>query len=413
MDLKELLLTTSRCSQQWSACLWDPTTGNALQSYKNGGIVAPNCLVLIGEDYLLTADETKPVTHLWPLNSQEPIKKLSTILPEKVTAMAVCPKCCYLAMGIGNKFYLWHLPSGKLFTVQRRNFQPISKIQFSNDGVFVIIGGRDGMLIVYDMISLLSFNKNYFSQTDIGQVDPVYLKHDHTMSILDIHVGIFGFNSRIATVSADQTCKLYELSTGEMLLSLVFYEELSAVVFENSGWNLFVGTNSGNIQQFSVKGATNSRRDVAMDEQIVFKGHQKRVTCLALGVLSNILASGSDDNCVKLWAISSRQVLKTIKHNEGVTNVRFIMEFENFFVQNLKATSIVKVLDRHLNESEEWVHSVIHDRDIESSDDEGGASSSVDSSIAQLRDENNRLRVINKQLYDAGLNLTKKYHSFA
>ncbi|KAH0814825.1 hypothetical protein GEV33_007966 [Tenebrio molitor] len=408
MDTHELLLTTCRHVQQWSACLWDHSSGNILHCYKNGGVVAPKSVNFVGNDYIVSADDDKPMTHVWLLNSQEPVKKLSTILPESVTVMSVCPKGCYLAAGIGLKLYVWHLSSGKLFTIQRKNFQPITCVKFSSDGVYVIVAGQDGLLVVYDLASLVSFHNNYLSQSDIGQVEPLYTKHDHSLPITDVHVGAFGHKSRVATVSSDSTCKLYTLSTGTLLLSLVFDEPLSSVIFDGPCWNLFVGAHSGKIQQFSLREPPrSSEHHVGGD--LVFQGHQKRVSCLDLSLTSGVLVSGSDDNFVFIWEIASRQILRRLEHKGAITNVKCVLNHDHFFNQNFKPKLVMKNLDRDLAQTEEFVVCGVHDDDVELSDE--GRSDGEDSCNG-VNAENARLRAVNKQLYDVAVQLSRKCHSF-
>ncbi|RZC40545.1 WD40 domain containing protein [Asbolus verrucosus] len=405
MDITELLLTSSRHTQQWSASLWDYSSGSIVHQYKNGGVIAPKSLTFIGMDYILTAEEDKPVTHVWPLNSQEPIKKFSTILPENATTLAVSPTSTYLAAGIDMKLYIWHISSGKLFSNQKKNFQPISCIQFSDDGAYLIVAGQDGMLIVYDFVSLVTFHDNYVHQSDVGQVEPVYTKHDHSLPITDVHVGKFGYKSRLVTVSSDHTCKLYVLHSGELLLSLVFDEPLTSVIFDGPCWNLFVGTSSGRIQQFYLKEPPRPLEHHVADG-CVFQGHQKRVTCLDLNVTFTVLVSGSEDNLVYIWEIRSRQILKAIEHKGEITNVAFVMSHGNFFVQNFKPKHVLKNLDRDLNRCEVFVDSKIQDYDVELSDEEKGDSEN------NLGIENARLRSINRELYAAALQISRKYNDF-
>lgn len=408
MDNSELILTTCRHTQQISACLWDFSSGSIVHYYKNGGVVAPKTLNLIGQDYILTSDEDKPMTHVWCLNSQEVEKKMTTILPEKVTTMSVCPQGCYVAAGIGTKLYLWQLSSGKLFTIQKKNYQPITCVKFSKDGSFVIVTGQEGMLIVYSLENLVSLHDNYVSQTE-GQVEPLYTKHDHSLPITDFHVGNFGAKSRLATVSSDNTCKVYILSTGTLLLNLVFDEPLTAVIFDGPCWNLFIGGNSGKIQQFYLKEPPRGL-DHHVKDELLFQGHQKRITCLDLGITSGVLVSGSEDNFVFVWEIQSRQILRRIEHKGAVTNVRCVLKYENFFVQNFKAKIVLKNFDRDLIQDEDFVLGKIQDFDLELSDEE--CEERKGEASGDLKQENAKLRAVNKQLYDAALKISRKYNNF-
>ncbi|CAH1973915.1 unnamed protein product [Acanthoscelides obtectus] len=322
MDVKEYLLTSSQHSQQFSACLWDYNTLNVMKLYRNGGTISSNCLEMIGDEYILTGEVAKPLLHVWLLNNQDVSKNVRLILPEPATCLAVCPKQVYLAVGMTCKLYIWHISSGKLLSVQQKNYQPITCIKFSSDGAFVLVGGQDGMLVVYNLCDLIALSNNYLAQTDIGQVEPVYVKNDHSLPITNLHVGSFGKKSRLATVSTDQTCRLYNLLTGENLLTLVFDEPLTSVVFDACCWQLYVGCASGIMRAFNLQQPPRTvTHHITKKSSLTFEGHTKK--------------------------------------------------------------------------------------DIELSDDENSIEKEKERD--KIREENTRLRVINKQLYNAALEIRKKY----
>nr|CAH7714119.1 unnamed protein product [Callosobruchus chinensis] len=408
MDNKDYLLTSSQYSQQFSASLWDYNTLNVLKLYRNGGTAASNCLELISDDFILTGELAKPLLHVWVLNSQEVSKNIRLILPEPAACLAVCPKQVYLAVGMTCKLYIWHISSGKLLSVQQKNYQPITCIKFSSDGEFVLVGGQDGMLVVYNLCDLLALSSNYLAQTDIGQVEPVYVKSDHSLPITDLHVGTFGKKSRFATVSNDQTCRLYNLLTGENLLTLVFDEPLFSVIFDACCWQLYVGGASGVVRAFNLQQPPRSvTHHVDKKISLTFEGHTKKVTCLALNSCNTVLATGSDDNFVFTWDIKSRQILKKIEHKAPVTNIKFVMAYENFFADVVKPRTVINTLGRNTDFGSDFKISQIQLEDIELSDDEN---SLENQKIREsMKKENTRLRVINKQLYNAALEIRKKY----
>ncbi|XP_018574023.1 WD repeat-containing protein 18 isoform X2 [Anoplophora glabripennis] len=252
MDINELLITSSVSSES-SACLWDYNTLNVRKLFKNGGVLTSKGLEVVGQDYILGSELGKPILHVWPLNSQECSKNTRLILPEVATCLALCPRNIYFAAGINCKVYVWQLTSGKLLSVHQKNYQPVTIIKFSSDGDYLLIAGQDGMLVVYNFAELVNLSNSFLTQTDIGQVEPIYIKNDHSMPITDLHVGSFGRKSQFATVSSDQTCRIYNLADGEALLTLIFNEVLTATVFDAPCWQLFVGNNNGSIHQFSLK----------------------------------------------------------------------------------------------------------------------------------------------------------------
>lgn len=408
MDNQEFLLSASQSSQQFSACLWDYNTKNVLKIYKNGGTIPPKTLAAIGQDYILGAEANKPLLHVWPLNSQEVDKSIRLILPGPSTCLSVCPKNTYLAVAIETKLYIWQLCSGKLLSVQQRHYQPITCIRFSSDSEYVIVGGEDGILVVYFLADLVAIHHSLLSQTSIGQVEPVYTKNDHSMPIRDIHVGSFGRQSRLATCSSDHTVRLYTLSTGDLLLTLVFNDPLTSVIFDSPCWSLYVGTNSGVVKQYNLRTPPRTlNHHIEKEHCSDFAGHKGKIISLALNFSNSILATGSEDNFIFTWEITSRQILQKLEHKASITNLKFIPNYQNFFEQNLKSKTVVKALERSVDQDSDFTVSTIQNEDIQCSDDENSVEK--ESSRKRLEEENVKLRIINVQLYRAALEISKKY----
>lgn len=111
------------------------------------------------------------------------------ILPEPATCLALSPQNTYLAVGVNTKLFIWQLASGKLLSVQQKHFQPTTNIKFSSDGKIILVGGQDGMLVSYLVADIVSIVTNFMDQSELGQVEPLYVKNDHSMPIRDIHIG--------------------------------------------------------------------------------------------------------------------------------------------------------------------------------------------------------------------------------
>lgn len=66
-------------------------------------------VALVGSDYIVSAEKTKPLLHVWPINSSEPSHDLRTVFPGLVGALAVSPNGKYIVAGIGEKIHLWQV----------------------------------------------------------------------------------------------------------------------------------------------------------------------------------------------------------------------------------------------------------------------------------------------------------------
>lgn len=411
-DITELLLTTTQSSVQWSICAWDYNSGNSLQVYKNGGTATPKTLTTLSNDYLLVAENNKPLLHVWPVNSQEQVKNFRMILPEPANCVAVSPNNYYLAVGIGAKLYIWQIESGKLLCVQQKNYQPLTCVRFSSDGDFVLIGGQDGILVVYSFGDLVNLHGNVLAQSEAGQVEPLYRKMDHSMSISDIFVGSFGYKSRFVTVSSDHTCRVYGLLNGDLLLCLFFDEALTSVVFDRPCWNMYIGGVTGKICGFNLKSPPRSVEHHVDGESKtpIFTGHDKRITCLDLNVTGKILASGSEDNRVLIWDTESLQMLRQLDLKSSITNIQFVLSSGNMFVQQFKPKIVLKSLERSLNPNNNLTVAVIQQDSISFSDEESETQEQRHrpERLDSLETELETVKVINHQLYEYMLKLTNK-----
>ncbi|CAG9770769.1 unnamed protein product [Ceutorhynchus assimilis] len=410
MESREFLLTSSQDCQQNSACLWDYTTKNALKIYRNGGVVPPKSLAVIGEDYILTSEAAKPLLHVWPLNSQEIDKNIRLILPGPATCLAICPQNTYIVIAISTKLYVWQLSSGKLLSVQKKHYQPITCIKFSSDSEYVALGGEDGILIVYFLADLVAIHHSLLSQSSIGEVEPVYTKNDHSMSIRDIHIGTFGKNARLATCSSDFTANIYNLFSGDILLTIVFNQAFTSVLIDSPCWNLYLGSNSGLVKQFDLKKPPRTLTvHVENTASKDFIGHEGKIVAMGLNFTNQILATGGEDGFVYTWEITSRQILQKFEHKAAITNLQFVQNYANFFEQNFKPIIAIKPLERSVEQdSDDFTVAIIQKTDIDFSDDENSVEKEM--SREKLEEENVKLRIANAQLFRAALEISRKYN---
>lgn len=142
---------------------------------------------------------------------------------------------------------------------------------------------------------------------------------------------------------------------------------------------------------------------------LTFIGHKKKIVCLALNALGTILASGSEDNFVFTWEIKSRQILKKIEHKSPLTNIKFVPNYHNFFVENFKSEIVLKGLQRSHDGNTDFVVSKIQTDDLEL--DEMYEVQDISRNNEELVQENRKLRAMNKQVYEAALSIREKYKS--
>ncbi|XP_061717082.1 WD repeat-containing protein 18 [Cydia pomonella] len=366
-SLLEVLVTTDSNNTLWTSCIWDPHTGTNLKTYKGGGTSEAKTLSFIGSDYIAAVEKTKPILHIWPLNSHQTVQGMRFILPGKASAFAFSPDGAFCVAGIDEKIYLWQIASGNLLSIISRHYQKVVLLKFTPDGRFFVSAAEDGMVMVWSLATVAANPEaELVTQTTAGQHDPVYIFSDHSLPVADLYVSKTGMHGRLCSVSGDRSCKIYDLASGEMLLNLVFDVPLSAVTMDVLELSMFIGTTEGKIFQISLTNPPRTRDLLVNTENTpVFTGHKSVVNCLSVSLDGETLMSASNDERVLLWHIASRQPIRTIKHKGPVTNAYFTTNYPAIYNQEFKPSIVLHSLERSLETAEDYIElDVIVDKKI-------------------------------------------------
>ncbi|XP_034489653.1 WD repeat-containing protein 18 isoform X2 [Drosophila innubila] len=344
-DVVEALFISSLNNERASCSVQDLRTGTDLMKYKGGGQMQPHSLQMLGANFVIAANSTKPLLHVWPLNGQEQMSTIRYVVPGKVNALAVTPDDAYLVAGIQETIYVWHLNSGRLLNTMSKHFQPITCIRFTDNGEHFATAGKDGAVLVWNLTRAVA----PLGSGDSEENAPFYSFNDHGLAVTDVHIGLGGIRAFMYTVSLDRCCKVYDLSNGHMLLSVVFPVALHSVVVNKLETSVYVGTSEGQVLIFHMEKLPRMKEyHLEEEESQAFIGHTagSPITSLALSVNADQLISGGDDKQVCVWDVGSRQLIKTISQLGAITNlhVRLISSAKfhpgpkesKFFADNLK-----------------------------------------------------------------------------
>lgn len=271
------------------------------------------------------------------------MQNVKFVLPARVNSLAVSSNGCFLVAGIQENIYIYQIATGRMLNMLTKHYQTVNRIKFTDDGSHFISGGQDGQVIVWSLSAAIG---NPY-QTEA--VEPLHSFSDHALPVADIWVGSGGMRAILVTVSMDRTCKIYDLASGNMLLSLVFQEMLTAVALDRVEIGLFVGTSVGNIYHHRLQPPSRTREYHITDEDKVnnkFAGHTKAISCLAVSLDGQTLMSGSEDQNVMTWNIQSRSLLKTLPHKGAITNAIFILTPSVMFDREAKLELITRNFQR-------------------------------------------------------------------
>ncbi|KAL6469246.1 hypothetical protein MHYP_G00227700 [Metynnis hypsauchen] len=343
----EVVLSTDSAGQLWNCAVFDPHTGTNLLSYREGNSSARSLAVLSGE-YILGAQLGKNFINVWEIQRKDQLQQ-KIVCPGIVTCLTASPNGLYVLAGIAEAIYLWEVSTGNLLVILNRHYQDLSCLRFTDDSSHFVSGGKDNLALVWNLASAVQLDS---SRTP----EPRHVLSRHTLPITDIHCGLMGPQARVATASIDQTVKLWEISSGEMLLSVLFDVSIMSVTLDPCEYFAFCGGSDGSIFQVSLCSTTLSRDKTFQSDSEgnqVFKGHRNLVTCLSVSMDGTLLLSGSHDETVRMWDIQSKQSIRCINHKGQVTNAVIIPAPANMFLPDSRPAVPLPRFSRHLNPSEQ------------------------------------------------------------
>jgi pre-rRNA-processing protein IPI3 len=368
-------------------------------------------LGLINDEFIVTASTVKPLLHMWPVNRSDPIQNFKFVIPGKANALAITSNGRFLAAGVKENVYIWHVPTGKMLAMLSKHYQSVNCLKFNKEASHLVSGGEDGRAIVWSLAGAIG------DRHRVDSTEPFHIFSDHALPVTDMWIG-YGL-ATLVTASKDRTCKIYDIASKTMLMSLVFQEMITAIAVNRSERNIYIGTNLGNVYYHCLQAAHRTREYHITEKDQVnnkFSGHSKAVTCLAISVDQQTLMSGSEDMNVITWNVPSRSILKTTPHKGVITNLIFILRPRDLFERELKLQPICADFQRMISnpDTDDGITYVMHTHDMCSFEDNSNnyepkifepirchTSGSVDSStISALRLENETLKRKNKEMFD-------------
>ncbi|XP_060037474.1 WD repeat-containing protein 18 isoform X2 [Erinaceus europaeus] len=266
------------------------------------------------------------------------------LCPGPVTCLTASPDGLYVLAGIAESLYLWEVSTGNLLVILSRHYQDVTCVQFSGDGSHFLSGSKDCLALAWSLCSVL--------QADPSRPPaPRHVWTRHTLPITDLHCSVGGPLARVATASLDQTVKLWEMSSGELLLSVLFDVGIMAVTMDLAEHHMFCGGSDGSIFQVDLCAWPGQREKSFRPEQDagkVFKGHRNQVTCLSVSTDGTVLLSGSHDETVRLWDVQSKQCIRTVTLKGPVTNAAIMLAPVGMLSSDFRPSLPLPHFNRHL-----------------------------------------------------------------
>ncbi|CAH2292973.1 WD repeat-containing 18 [Pelobates cultripes] len=308
------------------------------------------------------------------------------------------------------------------------HYQDVTCLTFTDDSSHFLSGAKDSLVMVWNIYSVL--------QVEASRVpEPRHMWSHHSLPITDLQCGIGGPQSRAVTSSLDQTVKLWDISSGDILLSVLFDVRIMSVALDPAEYHIFCGGSDGSIFQVDLLAWTVHReRTFNQEQEKVFKGHRNQVTCLSVSLDGSMLVSGSHDETVCVWDIQSKQCLRTVPHRGPVTNAFIISAPANMLRAESKPSFPLPRFSKHLQGAEgcegpesggiilrlgrnqqglegtylqraEQLHTLLGESEGKNL---SGLVEQLRSRTSELEEELNMVRKINKDLFDFSASIITK-----
>ena len=326
--------------------LWDARTGNEIQTIRVTESNAPmERPIAFSRDGRVLATGGGGVK-LWDVATGNALRTL----PGDARALSFSPDQNTIAGADGTEIKLWNTATVQEPKTLEGSQLGVDSVAFSADGKLLAVGSSDNTVVLWDSNTR---ERARVLRGHVAAVSAVAVSRDDKVLASGLAAGIAG-------ITRDDTIKIWDPITGQLVRALTGKSSGHSLGLSNDGARLVSGSFGSTVSLWNVSQpeaerkipvARGSRfvpdrvalspdgkliagggRDNAIKlwdagtgrELFTLTGHKKSIRDLVFSPDNKLLASSGQDADIKLWTVATGQELKTLTaHSDGVIAIAF------------------------------------------------------------------------------------------
>ncbi|MEH2139297.1 serine/threonine-protein kinase [Nostoc sp.] len=274
--------------------LWDLNTQKVLATLSGHSQAVKSVAFSPDGKILATASDDKTIK-LWQI---ETLKEICTLVGHShaVKSIAFSPDGQILASGSWDKtIKLWDVNTGReIYTIAGHQLQ-VNSVAFSPQGQILASASYDRTIRLWQLRAFGEFEEKFENRPCYSLLSTL---SGHAWAVLTVAFSPDG--KILATGSDDNTIKLWEVNTGQLICTLVGHSwSVVAVAFTADGETLLSASCDKTVKLWRVSTA---------EEIVTLSGHVDSVSAVAVSKVRQLIASGSRDKTIKLWQLVEQRV---------------------------------------------------------------------------------------------------------
>lgn len=314
------------------------------QGFKKSSI-GKNCLA-VSDTHIFAAQAGKAIINVY--NREKSNQESTVPFPQKISSIAYAPHAAILVLGTQDgRLLLWEIATGRITNSSASHIEPVTSIEVSPCGEFVISASLDSSIHVWSIQSLVSIGAggNAYGRKK-SKNDPVATFSHHRSAVEALAIGHAQQASSNIVVSAseDKTCYVWNLESLMILRTVLLQQSPQCAIFDPADRAAYFGSSDGSVQMIDVlQGGISSsetsilatsQRDATTATQlnprdcwaITGSSSADPAQCISISYDGTSLVTGHYSGCLIEWDVGKRRMGRQISGLTGqsITNLQML-----------------------------------------------------------------------------------------